>query len=65
MNERNHFLSYVSTLGALVAIYVVGAVLAWQGKPLEALGLSGVGTGLIGVLGAMARGRQKGGDGDA
>lgn len=54
MNNDHHALfAFVSVLIAIVVLSSVAAVLAWNAKPVEALGLSGAVTGLIGVLGTF------------
>lgn len=65
MNNDHHALfAFVSVLVAIVILSSVAAVLAWNAKPVEALGLSGAVTGLIGVLGTF-RPRQAQASGDA
>jgi hypothetical protein len=53
MNDKDTLWAFMSVLIAIVMLYSVGAVLAFFGKPMEALGLGGAGTGLIGVLGTF------------
>lgn len=57
MTEKHSLIAFLAVLGAIVVLYAIGAALAFQGKPVEALGLGGAGTGLIGLLGAMTRSR--------
>lgn len=47
------FWCYVITIGAIVLLYSVAAVLAYAGKPSESLGIGGAGTGLIGLAGTF------------
>jgi nitrate/nitrite transporter NarK len=53
VNEQHTLWAFMATLLAIVILYGIGAVLAFQGKPMEALGIGGAGTGLIGVLGTF------------
>jgi hypothetical protein len=53
VSERYTFYAFVCVLVAIVVLYTIGAVLAFNGKPMEALGLGGAGTGLIGILGTF------------
>lgn len=53
MNDRHTLWAFMATLAAIVVLYSVGAILAFMGKPLEALGIGSAGTGLIGVLGTF------------
>ncbi len=53
MNDRHVLIAFIATLTAIVILYGLGAILAFQGRPVEALGLGGAGTGLIGVLGTF------------
>ena len=52
-NDHHALLAFIAVLIAIVILSVVAAVLAWNAKPVEALGLSGAVTGLIGVLGTF------------
>ena len=53
MTDRHSFLAFIAVLVAIIAVYSIAAYVTWLGKPVEALGISGVGTGLIGVLGTF------------
>ena len=53
MSDRYSFLAFLAVLCAIVILYTIGAILAFNGKPMEALGLGGAGTGLIGILGTF------------
>ena len=53
MNDRHGYLAFVAVLIAIIIVYAIAAFVVWLGKPVEALGISGVGTGLIGVLGTF------------
>lgn len=45
--------AFIATLVAICFLATVAAVLAFNGKYSEALGMGGVLTGLIGVIGTM------------
>lgn len=60
-NEHHALAAFIAVLLAIVALSIIAAVLAWHGKNVEALGLSGAVTGLIGVAGTF-RPRQPAGD---
>lgn len=53
MTDNHTLYAFLATLAAIVILYGIGAYLASQGKAIEALGLGGAGTGLIGVLGTF------------
>lgn len=53
MSDKHALIAFCATLGAIVILYALGAYLASNGKAVEALGLGGAGTGLIGVLGTF------------
>lgn len=54
MNDDKHTLiAFLATLAAIVVLFIAACVcLAW-GKSVEAIGIGGVMTGLIGVLGTF------------
>ena len=49
-SERFELIAYLSTLGAIVVLVAIAAVLAGFGKYSEAIGVSAAVTGLIGVI---------------
>lgn len=53
MSERHTLTAFCVLVGAICYLATVAAVLAWQGKYVEALGFGGLTTGLVGVLGAF------------
>ena len=53
MGERETLVAFCVLVGAICYLATVAAVLAWQGKYVEALGFGGITTGLVGVLGAF------------
>ena len=53
MNERHILIAFLATLIAIVVLVITGAIMAANGKPVEALGIGGAVTGLIGVIGTF------------
>ena len=53
MSERHTLTAFCVLVGAICYLATVAAVLAWQGKYVEALGFGGLTTGLVGVLGTF------------
>ena len=54
MNEDNHTLiAFLATLGAIVLLFAAACICLAFGKSVEAIGIGGVMTGLIGVLGTF------------
>lgn len=56
--DRQQFYAFVAILVAICYLATIAAVLAAYGKYSEALGIGGLTTGLVGVLGALARSRS-------
>lgn len=56
-SDRQSFLAFASLLAAICYLATIAAVLAFYGKYTEAVGFGGLTTGLVGVLGALARGK--------
>jgi len=53
MNERYSFLAYLATLSGIVLVTAIGAVLVALDRDIAALGVGGIGMGLIGALGTF------------
>lgn len=53
MTEKHMLIAFLATLAAIVVLVCVGAYAASLGKSIEALGIGGAVTGLIGVIGTM------------
>jgi drug/metabolite transporter (DMT)-like permease len=53
MTERYSFLAYLATLAAIVLVCIIGGVLVAIDRDIAALGIGGVGMGLIGALGTF------------
>jgi hypothetical protein len=53
MTERHSLIAFLSVLGAIVLLFLVSAACLYAGKSVEAIGIGGVMTGLIGVLGSF------------
>ena len=59
--DRNHlFYAFIATLVTIVTILLIVAVLAYHGKYAEALGVSGVLTGMVSLATLLARGTPAG-----
>ena len=50
MSERAQLIAYLATLSAIVLLVAIAALLAFNGKYSEAIGVSAAVTGLIGVI---------------
>lgn len=50
MTEHNQLVAYLATLGAIVVLVGIAAFCAAHGRSLEAVGVGGAVTGLIGVI---------------
>jgi hypothetical protein len=60
VNSDNHTLiAFLSVLGAIVALFLAACVCLFFGKSVEAIGIGGVMTGLIGVLGSFRPQQRK------
>jgi len=53
MTHLHQLIAFLATLSAIVVLVILGAYMATQGKPAEALGIGGAVTGLIGVIGTF------------
>lgn len=58
MRQQDVIVAYIATLLAIVVLVVAGVVLGLSGRPVEALGIGGAVTGLIGVLGTFKHQNQ-------
>lgn len=59
MTENHTFYAFISVLAAIVMLFVVASVLLYHGRSVEAVGIGGVMTGLIGVLGGFRPQQRK------
>lgn len=59
-SEQFRYRAFLGTLGALVVMFIGGCLLALAGKSVEAIGVGGAITGLIGLAGVLAGGKQQG-----
>ena len=50
MKERHQLIAYAVTLLAICYLVTMGAILAYNGKSVEAVGVAAAVTGLIGVI---------------
>lgn len=53
MTDSHQLVAFLATLVSIVILVGLGAYMAGQGKPAEALGIGGAVTGLIGVIGTF------------
>ncbi len=58
MNDKLRFYAFISTLFALVTMFIAACVLAYNGRSVEAIGIGGALTGLIGLAGVLAGAKQ-------
>lgn len=61
VTEHDRFRAFIATLIALAFMFFSACMLAWAGRSVEALGISGALTGLIGLAGVLAGTRQPSG----
>lgn len=53
MSDNHTLIAFLATLGTIAALFVAACVCLIWGKSVEAIGIGGVMTGLIGVLGTF------------
>jgi uncharacterized membrane protein HdeD (DUF308 family) len=53
VTERHTFYCFLAVLLAIVGLFCVASLLLYHGRSVEAVGIGGVMTGLIGVLGGL------------
>lgn len=53
MTDRHTLIAFLSVLGAIVVLFAIASYLLFLGKSVEAIGIGGVMTGLIGILGSF------------
>lgn len=53
MTDRHTLIAFLSVLAALVLLFAIASVLLYFGRSVEAIGIGGVMTGLIGILGSF------------
>lgn len=58
MSENLRYNAFVATLIALVVMFLAACGLAWIGRSVEAIGIGGALTGLIGLAGVLAGSKQ-------
>jgi preprotein translocase subunit SecY len=58
VSDRYRFFAFIATLIALVLMFIAACVLLWQGRSVEAVGIGGALTGLIGLAGVLAGGKN-------
>jgi hypothetical protein len=53
MNEQHTLIAFLCVLGAIVLLFMIASTLLYFGRSVEAIGIGGVMTGLIGILGTF------------
>jgi hypothetical protein len=53
VTERHTLIAFLCVLGAIVILFMIASALLYLGKSVEAIGIGGVMTGLIGILGTF------------
>jgi hypothetical protein len=53
VTDRHTLIAYLATLAAIVLLFALACFCLYAGKSVEAVGIGGVMTGLIGVLGSF------------
>lgn len=53
MTDKHTLIAFLATLGAIVLLFGLSALCLWAGRSVEAIGIGGVMTGLIGILGTF------------
>lgn len=51
--DKHNLIAFLATLGAIIILFIAACVCLVVGKSVEAIGIGGVMTGLIGVLGTF------------
>jgi hypothetical protein len=51
--EKHNLIAFLAVLGTIGLLFIISAVCLFAGRSVEAIGISGVMTGLIGVLGTF------------
>ncbi len=59
MSEKHKFQAFIAALVVLVILFLAACLLAYHGRSVEALGISGVMTGIITLLGALVGTKQQ------
>ena len=62
MTDRHNLIAFLAVLGAIVLLFVAACICLVLGKSVEAIGIGGVMTGLIGVLGTFRPRQNNGGN---
>ncbi len=53
MTDKHTLIAFMATLAAIVLLFCIASVLLYFGRSVEAIGIGGVMTGLIGILGTF------------
>jgi hypothetical protein len=52
-DERHNLIAFLAVLATIALLFTISAVCLYNGRSVEAIGIGGVMTGLIGVLGTF------------
>jgi hypothetical protein len=52
-NDKHNLIAFLSVLSAIVLLFMIASVLLYFSRSVEAIGIGGAITGLIGVLGTF------------
>lgn len=53
MSDRHTLIAFMAVLIAIVVLFCIASILLYFGRSVEAIGIGGVMTGLIGILGSF------------
>ena len=60
MNDDKHnLIAFLAVLGTIAVLFTISAICLYNGRSVEAIGIGGVMTGLIGVLGTFRPTQRK------
>jgi hypothetical protein len=52
-DDRHNLIAFLAVLITIAALFIISAICLYNGRSVEAIGIGGVMTGLIGVLGTF------------
>lgn len=58
MSEKLRFQALLAVLSTLLIMFIAACILAYNGRSVEAIGIGGALTGLIGIAGTLVGARQ-------
>ncbi len=59
MTDHQAMIAYIATLAAIIVMFGMACLCLYAGRSVEAIGIGGVMTGLIGVLGGFRPQQRK------